>query len=167
MMSDEQTIRHALPLLVTGQAQKDITHNEALALLDLLVNAQVQGVDLNEPPSDPQDGQCWIVGSAPGGAWSGQAAAIAGWTPGGWRFVPAQEGMRARDASSGEDVVRTGGVWQRGVIHAARVMIGGEQVLAARAAPVAAPEGGAAIDTEARACLTAVLAALRHHGLIG
>ncbi|MGL1728872.1 DUF2793 domain-containing protein, partial [Vibrio parahaemolyticus] len=48
---------------------------------------------LNTPPATPEDGQCWIVGTMPIGAWSQQANALAGWTAGGWRFVEALIGM--------------------------------------------------------------------------
>ncbi len=34
-MEHETTARLGLPLLATGQAQKETTHNEALALIDL------------------------------------------------------------------------------------------------------------------------------------
>ena len=37
----ESTARLALPLIAPGQAQKEVSHNEALAALDLLVQAQV------------------------------------------------------------------------------------------------------------------------------
>ena len=39
-----QTDRFALPLLATAQAQKEMTHNEALALLDAVVQPVVVAV---------------------------------------------------------------------------------------------------------------------------
>lgn len=47
-----------------------------------------------------------------------------------------------------------------------RLVIGGQQVVAARGAAIAAPSGGAIIDAEARTALSAILSALRLHGLI-
>ena len=44
------TDRLRLPLLTAGQAQKEVTHNEALLLLDLLVHASVQSAGLTSPP---------------------------------------------------------------------------------------------------------------------
>ncbi|MFX4817188.1 DUF2793 domain-containing protein, partial [Acinetobacter baumannii] len=58
----ETTSRLALPLLAAGQAQKEMFHNEALALIDLALAAAVESVGLNTPPATPEDGQCWIVG---------------------------------------------------------------------------------------------------------
>ncbi len=86
-MSDDTTSRLALPLLQPGQAQKETTHNEALTLLDLAVQASVLAVGTNVPPVAPTVGNGWIIGVAPTGAWTGQARAIAGWTSGGWRFL--------------------------------------------------------------------------------
>ena len=40
-MTDPITPRFGLPLLAPGQAAKELTHNEALSLLDLLVQPVV------------------------------------------------------------------------------------------------------------------------------
>lgn len=74
------TPRLAWPLLIVAQAQKEVTHNEALTLLDALVHATVEAGPLAAPPPEPADGQCWIVGTAPTGDWTGKADAIAIWT---------------------------------------------------------------------------------------
>jgi hypothetical protein len=77
----DSTARFALPLLHAGQAQKEITHNEALLALDILLHPEVEAVGENQPPPAPGAGQCWIVGDAPTGAWAGQADRIAAWSP--------------------------------------------------------------------------------------
>jgi hypothetical protein len=46
------------------------------------------------------------------------------------------------------------------------LFIDGEQVVGRRAAAIAAPSGGATIDTEARAAVSQILEGLRQHGLI-
>lgn len=135
-MLDHVTTRHALPLIVTGQAQKEITHNEALTLLDMLVNARVEAMGVDVPPTGAQPGQCWIVGPAPVGEWVGQAQSIAGWTSSGWRFVAPTTGMHVLHAPSGEDATWANGEWQRGLVNATRVLIAGEQVLSSRTGPV-------------------------------
>ena len=94
-MNDRSAARLALPLLAAGQAQKEWTHNEALALLDLAVQATVAG-DARRAARGPGGGRS--AGSSamrPTGAWTGHAGAIAGWTAGGWRFVAPREGMAA------------------------------------------------------------------------
>ena len=79
----DTTARLALPFLAAGQAQKEMTHNEALARLDLVVDATVEAVGLMTPPASPLPGQAWVTGAAPTGDWMGQANALAGWTESG------------------------------------------------------------------------------------
>lgn len=145
-MTDETSARFGLPLLAAGQAQKEVTHNEALALLDLLVQPVVEAVGVDVPPAAPVEGQAWIVGDAPEGLWRRHPGALAGWMTGGWRFVAPREGVQVRTIE-GMLAVRRGDGWQRG-------------------AAIAPPAGGAVVDAEARATLAAILAALRTHGLV-
>ena len=67
---------------------------------------------------------------------------------------------------SGVAWVRTATGWEVGQARASRVLIGGQQVVGARQAAIAAPAGGTTADAEARACLSAILGALKSHGLI-
>lgn len=162
-----QTERLGLPLLAAGQAQKEITHNEALALIDLIASAGVEAAGVNDPPVAPQLGACWIVGQSPTGAWAGQAGRIAGWTAGGWRFVPPVSGMRAWNAASGMDLIHTGSQWVEGIARVNEVRVGADRVVAARQPAIAAPSGGVTVDAQARIVIESVLNALRAHGLIG
>lgn len=162
----ETTPRHALPLIQPGQAQKEVAHNEALALLDLIAQPAVVAVGLDTPPSAPALGQCWIVGASPSGAWAGQANALAGWTDGGWRFVAPTPGMTVWVGGNTGFVRWDGGGWAAGVLSAGSLRIGGQQVVGGRAAAIAGPVGGATIDSESRAAIAQILSALRTHGLI-
>lgn len=166
MMTDEDSARLALPLLAPGQAQKEMWHNEALALLDIAVQAVVEEVGRDTPPATPQPGQCWIVGAAPTGDWIGHAGAIAGWTAGGWRFVAPRPGLRARHAPSGQGVAHDGTAWRLGELRASRVFVDGQQVVGARGQAIAVPTGGTTIDTQSRTCIEMILIAMRNHGLI-
>jgi hypothetical protein len=165
-MSEDTTARWGLPLLHAGQAQKEMDHNEALALLDLAVQPIVMAIGLDVPPAEPGEGACWIVGTDPVGAWSGRRGALAGWTGGGWRFVTPIAGMTVTRAGDGLTARHDGTQWTIGELHATGVMVGGMRVLGSRQAAIAAPSGGAIIDTEARSSIAAVLSALRAHGLI-
>jgi len=64
----ESTARYELPLLVPGQAHKEVVHNEALLRLDALIGATVEAI-LDVPPSQPGIGSSWVVGQIPSGAW--------------------------------------------------------------------------------------------------
>lgn len=158
--------RLGLPMLAAGQAQKEITHNEALALLDTALCAAVDGVGADVPPADPAEGMAWIVGNAPTGAWTGRAKALAGWTAGGWRFVPATEGMTAWVKGRGVEARFRAGAWVVGQVTAVSLVVDGLPVVGARRPAIAAPAGGAAADDEARRAVTAILETLRSHGLI-
>lgn len=165
-MSDDTTTRLGLPLLQAGQAQKELTHNEALTLLDFAVQAVVEAVGLDAPPATPAPGECWIVGATPGAAWTGQANAIAGWSDGGWRFVPAFAGMTAWSRADAALARFDGDAWSVGTLSGLRLLLDGLQVVGARQPAIAAPASGSVIDTEARSTLSAILSALRAHGLI-
>lgn len=162
----EQSDRFALPLLNAGQAQKELYHNEAVAMLDLLSNGAVQDHGIDTPPASPSPGQCWIVGTSPSGAWTGHAGALAGWTSGGWRFIPAQAGMQIWDVGHGYWLHHDGSAWIAGVLPGTSVKIDGIQVIGAQTAAISDPAGGSVIDTEARAKIALILSALRTHGLI-
>ena len=151
-MSDT-TARLALPLLAAGQAQKEVTHNEALATLDLAVAPSVVTVGLSVPPEDPEAGACWIVAAGGSGAWTGADEAIAGWTGGGWRFVRPRLGMLAWVEDAGRLARYADSGWIVGA------PLGDPQP------PIDLPTGGTTIDSEARAALAAILTALQELGL--
>ena len=164
-MSDT-TPRLALPLLAAGQAQKEIFHNEALALIDCLVQPVVESASLSQPPASPASGACWIVGEAPSSAWAGQENALACWTEGGWRFFSPFTGLMVWNQENATRSVYIGPAWSHGVLYATAISVGGQQVVGAQATGIADPAGGTMIDVEARFALAALLEALREHGLI-
>ncbi len=160
-----QSDRLKLPLLAAAQAQKEVTHNEALALADIAVQAVVQSVAPVAVPASPVVGQCWIVGPSPTGAWTGRAGHIAAWTAGGWRFVAPFEGMQAWSIADGQNARRTGSAWIVGVQTALTLSIGGQQVVGGRQPRVVAPSGGATVDSQARAAIASIISGLEAHGL--
>lgn len=159
------TDRLKLPLLTAAQAQKELTHNEALALADLAIQAVVQSVAPATVPTTPGLGQCWIVGNAPVGAWAGQAGKLAGWTSGGWRFLAPFEGMQVWNIVDNVVVRREGANWLSGVMTASGLKIGGIQVVGPQRPRVISPTGGTTVDTQARSAIAALLAGLEAHGL--
>ena len=162
----EATARFALPFILPGQAQKELFHNEALQTLDLLAGAAVEQPPLDAPPASPAIGSCYIVGTAPTGAWAGQAGKLAGFTSGGWRFIAAQEGLAVHVRSSAVQALFRAGAWELGQVRGDRLVVAGQQVVGSRAAAIADPAGGIPADAEARAAIGSILEALRQHGLI-
>lgn len=126
----------------------------------------MESVGINAPPASPADGQCFVVGDAPTGAWAGHAKALAGYAPGGWRFVEAVAGMTALDKASGQTAAYDGTAWTIGAIKGANLKLGGSQVVGPRLAAVANPGGGTTVDVEARAAIDLILERMRGHGLI-
>ncbi|MEP9359332.1 DUF2793 domain-containing protein [Sphingomonas sp. KR3-1] len=161
----ETTDRFALPLLAAGQAQKEMHHNEAILRLDLLTQAAAEAAGIDVPPEDPELGQCWIIGDAPEGEWTGHAREVAGWTEGGWRFLVPREGMRLWLGEATGFALFASGGWRSGELHG-RVLVDGDQIIGPRGAAIAEPVGGTVVDAEARAAISAVLVAMRVHGLI-
>lgn len=163
---DDVSARLALPLLQPGQAEKEITHNEALALLDLAVQPSVMAVGVDTPPVAPAPGQCWIVGASPAGAWAERAGMLAGWTGGGWRFAAPFEGFTAWSVADRAMATYATGAWRVGLLAGNRLEIDGVKVAGAQGAAVPNAIGGSTVDAQARATLAALLDRLRDHGLI-
>lgn len=80
-----QTSRLGLPYIITAQAQKEVTHNDALNRLDAFITPVVQDI-LNTPPVMPTVGSLYIVGTIPTGDFTGQNNKIAQYQTGGWVF---------------------------------------------------------------------------------
>jgi Protein of unknown function (DUF2793) len=160
------THRLSLPFIVAGQAQKEVTHNEALMRLDALVQPCVESIGDNVPPVAPQLGACWIVGTAPRGAWADEANNLACWTSGGWRFVAAKKGMTVWSIPDGVSATYLGTEWSIGRVPAKAVIIDGKQIVGPQSPGIAAPANGSLIDAEARVAIGQILSVMRNHGLI-
>lgn len=81
-----------IPELAQSQALPEITHNEALVLVQALLNGVIDK-DLSTPPVSPTEGDSYIVNAGGGspaasGAWVGRDNSIAIFWAGSWRFVP-------------------------------------------------------------------------------
>jgi hypothetical protein len=107
----DQSPRLALPFILPSQAQKHVTHNEALSRLDMAVQLAVEGIGAATPPALPEEGRIWALGAAPTGAWAGQAGMLAGFMNEAWLFMAPDEGWLALDKSDGGLFRRAGGDW--------------------------------------------------------
>lgn len=77
-------------LLAQGQATPDVTVNEAIILLQALLYG-VKSLGDNTPPGSPTEGDSYVVGTSPTGAWAGKINKIAVYYGGSWRFVPGND----------------------------------------------------------------------------
>jgi hypothetical protein len=160
------TPRMKFPYLASGQAQKEVTHNEALLIADMLVQPVVEALAHTTVPTTPQIGQCWIVGMGSVGDWSGKDDTLACWTEGGWRFFVPFEGMSVWSIADSMQAQWRGGSWAKGSINAQTYSVGGQIVVRGQRPAIANASGGTTIDSEARIVVDAILVALRQHGLI-
>lgn len=110
-MSDDTPIL-SLPLLVASQAQKHVTHNEALRLLDILVQLTVLDRDRTTPPPLPAEGDRYIIAANPAGDWAGQGGKIAAFWGGVWVFITPKNGWLARLVDENRTLVYRDGGWE-------------------------------------------------------
>ncbi len=157
--------RHGLPLLASGQAQKEVTHNEAVLAIDRLLQLAVTSRGVSTPPAAPVAGEAYIVPVVAAGAWADRASAIATFDGFGWTFTVPVRGCLAWIGDEGVFSVFDG-YWSDDGWAVSALRIGARRVLGAAPVAVAAPAGGTVADTEARAVMVALLAALRDQGVI-
>jgi hypothetical protein len=100
-----------LPFIQAAQAQKHITHNEALRLLDGLTQISVLDRNLAAPPGSPAEGARYIVASGATGLWAGWDGDVAFYAGGAWLRLPARTGWVVWVQNEARVVVRIGSVW--------------------------------------------------------
>ena len=88
----DQTPNLQLPYIMPSQAQKHVTHNEAIRALDALVQIAVLDRDLVSPPLSPADGDRYLIAAGGLDAWDGKDGQIAAWQDGAWAFFAASAG---------------------------------------------------------------------------
>ncbi len=160
------TPRLLLPHILTNQAQKEITHNEALNRIDALLLPAVESVDAASPPATPAEGALYVVPAGATDGFAGQDGNFAHFVGGSWQFFAPPEGAQVFVKDRGVPALYRNGAWTIGDLQADRLVVAGDQVVGARQAAIADPAGGTTVDSEARQAITAILAALRAHGLI-
>lgn len=107
----EQTSMLKLPLLLGSQAQKHVTHNEALTRLDRLVHLAVIDAGRTEAPLTPATDDLHIVAGGATGDWAGKDGKLAWYTGGTWVYLEPQEGWRAWVLETATLYVYSGGAW--------------------------------------------------------
>lgn len=100
-----------LPYLAAGQAQKHVTLNEALRMLDAVVQVGVLDRSLTAPPASPAEGDRYIIAAAASGAWAGKTGQIAAFQDGAWAFYAPRKGWLAFVADEGVLLVWNGTAW--------------------------------------------------------
>ncbi|MEC7761059.1 MAG: DUF2793 domain-containing protein [Pseudomonadota bacterium] len=100
-----------LPFLQPAQAQKHVTHNEALRQLDTIVQLAVTSMGATTPPATPATGEAHTVGAGASGDWVGHDGEIATWFDAAWYFQTPQSGWVATVAGGTDIYIHDGSDW--------------------------------------------------------
>lgn len=141
----DTTPQFSLPLLFSGQAQKEFSINQAFSVIDAMMRGTVTG-PLATPPANPEEGDCYLILVGATGDWTGRDHDIAVHVGGGWHFISPSEGMRIHDLSGGMAIYRDS-KWEY-------------------AEEPVSPDGGTTIDAEARLALSQLIESLRQVGIL-
>lgn len=107
-----------LPYIQPAQAQKHVTHNEAIRVRDALVQLSFADRNQTTPPASPAAGDRHIVPTAASGAWAGEDGSIAVFEDAAWAFYPPQDGWQAVVRNEGVTLIWNGSNWAAPAIDA-------------------------------------------------
>jgi len=105
------TMRLGLPLMDAAQAQKHVTHNEALALLDALTHLSVL-TRAAAPAVTLVEGARYLVAKNPTGLFAARSDQIAVVQDGAWRFLSPRTGWRVFVEDEIALIVYDGAAWR-------------------------------------------------------
>lgn len=146
----EMTPNLDLPYIMPSQAQKHVTHNEAIRALDAVVQLAVLDRDLTAPPVSPADGDRYIVGAAATGDWSGKSGQIAAFQDGAWAFYEPTDGWLAWVLDEDRLVAWEGAAWMVAAVRSVN--------------PIALVGVNATADAANRLSINAPATLLNHEG---
>jgi len=105
------TANLGLPFIDGGQAQKHVTHNDALQILDDIIQIAVLDRTITVPPTAPSSGERHIVAAGATGAWAGRVNAIAVWESNAWRLISPKIGWLVWSVADNAVLVFNGSNW--------------------------------------------------------
>ena len=100
-----------LPYIMPSQAQKHVTHNEAIRALDAILQLTVLSRSVSSPPASPSGGDRYILPAGATGSWSGMANKVAAWQDGAWVVYTPREGWLAYVLDENRMIVFKAGSW--------------------------------------------------------
>src|SRR5512134_3347694 len=109
------TARFAFPYIAADQAQKHVTHNAALDMLDATIGGLVASATTTAAPGSPAEGEAYIVPAGATGFGDADADDVAVWSGGEWIASPPFFGRRAFALDTGTPYVYAGSFgWREG-----------------------------------------------------
>lgn len=106
----DTTPNFALPYILASQAQKHVTHNEALRQLDGLIALTITDT-LASPPASHTEGESYWVDISATGDWSGKDGLIANYVDAAWQYLTPKAGWAAWFSTAGQVLVFDGSDW--------------------------------------------------------
>lgn len=103
--------RFKLPYIMPGQAQKHVTHNEAVRALDTLLHVSVIARDMTAPPSAPSEGDFYLMGDMPSVEVAAYANYLLGFVDGAWMYYPPVQGLIVNIENEAKCVIWRGTQW--------------------------------------------------------
>ena len=116
-----KTALQLLPLIQPSQAQKHVTHNAALTVLDVLVQTTAKSRSLTAPPVGAVSGDCYIVASGATGDWLGEDQSVAVFNGSFWDFYAPKTGWRVWVEGEDTEAVYDGSLWAASADRSLRV----------------------------------------------
>jgi hypothetical protein len=109
------TERFGFPYIAADQAQKHVTHNAALDMLDATLGGIVASATTTIAPGSPVEGEAYIVPAGASGFGAAAAGDIAIWSGGAWAVSPPFFGRRTLALDTGIRYVFAGSFgWREG-----------------------------------------------------
>lgn len=106
----ESTPKLKLPYLVTSQSQKEVTHNEALDLLDFFIQPVVVARQTT-PPTSPVAGDAYIIKATATGVWAGKENQIARFLNSAWTYITPFAGLSVWSEGDVNEYVYHSSAW--------------------------------------------------------
>jgi len=107
-----ETFQFGLPLVAGAQAQKHVTVNEGLAILDAVTQLRFVSKTVSTPPALVQDGSAYLIPSNAVHDWENREGQIAISANGGWRYVTPKAGWQAFNIETGTSQLFDGTAWR-------------------------------------------------------
>ncbi|MDR1499247.1 MAG: DUF2793 domain-containing protein [Rickettsiales bacterium] len=98
--------------IVPNQSGKEITHNEALTILDNIIHNCILAKNLSTPPEGAEDGNMYIVAENGIDDWAGKDGNIAIFDNG-WRFLEPKDGFTFLIKNESCFYIYLNGSWQK------------------------------------------------------
>jgi hypothetical protein len=109
---EDISARHGLPYIMPSQAQKHVTHNEALRVLDAVLHASVKARHVARAPENPQEGDFYLIGEDAQAEFAGYEGALAGFVDGAWMFIPPVQGLIVNVEEEAISLIFRGTAWE-------------------------------------------------------